>query len=127
MPFYQYRCDECKIEFEEFRQVCQRYDVNCPSCDLIPHIVIGPAAVHTFQPYYDVSLGQHIKSKDHKKKVADGLGLTNVGDAGYDEAEKEARSNSEHREREESLKGPTEKFMKAWDKAKAMYPTPETD
>ena len=89
--------------------------------------MIMPAAVHTFTPYYDVHLNRHIKSAEHKKQVAESMGLTNVGDADYDEVEKVARGNKEQREREESQKGPTQKFMKAWEKAKAMYPTPETD
>ncbi len=90
---------------------------------MMPQIVIGSAAVHTFQPYFDNQLGKYVKTKEHQKKIAKGMGLTNVGDADFDQVEKVASGNREQREREESLKGPTEKFMKAWDKAKAMYPS----
>ena len=124
MPIYEYECKRCGHTFEERRRVDNRYRISCQQCgygDL--GILIGPVAVHTdLEPYYDIQLGCRIESKQQKKEVVRELGLTDVGDAPFDEVEKEAEKNRKHREEKWLNEKPTREFMEAWNKAKVMHP-----
>lgn len=45
MPTYKYHCGVCNTEFEEFKKISQRNDVDCPICQSTPPevgIVIQP-------------------------------------------------------------------------------------
>lgn len=33
MPIYQYECEECQQEFEEFKTIDDRETTKCPVCD----------------------------------------------------------------------------------------------
>lgn len=79
-------------------------------------------AVHDFQSYYDVHLGQHIKSPKHKRDVAKAMGLENVGDADYDQVDKVARRNEKEKRRQRLEAPPTKAFLESYEKAKGMYP-----
>lgn len=34
MPSYDYKCKKCDNEFSNIRKVADRYDVECPTCDV---------------------------------------------------------------------------------------------
>lgn len=44
MPTYQYRCPECKHEFEEFQSINDDPVLACPRCGKKPHRVITGGA-----------------------------------------------------------------------------------
>jgi len=125
MPIYEYECRKCGHRFEERRGVDDRHNVSCQRCgSKTIGIVIGPVSVHTdLEPYYDVQLGCHIKSKQHKRSVAKDMGLTDVGNASVYDVEKEAEKNRKHREEKWLNERPSREFMEAWEKAKATYPS----
>lgn len=55
MPIYEYRCNECGYEFEEYRGMADRYNVNCPDCKRAVHIrmsvFVEGRPSHTFTTY----------------------------------------------------------------------------
>lgn len=122
MPFYDYECTQCGFSFDEQRQVSERNTVRCQKCGSKTHIVINSVSVHLFEPYYDSQLGTSIKSPQHKKQVAKALGLTNIGDAKSHEVDQIALEHKLKKEKTETAKGPDQKFMDAWYKAKALHP-----
>jgi putative FmdB family regulatory protein len=72
MPMYQYRCDKCGKELEEFHKVDDRYEQKCPACGEKMQIVIQPSPIHIFEPFFHPNLTTkpvYVKSKEHLKQL----------------------------------------------------------
>ena len=72
MPMYQYRCDKCGKELEEFHKVDDRYEQKCPACGEKMQIVIQPTTFHIFEPFWHPNLDKKpvfVKSRAHLKEL----------------------------------------------------------
>ncbi len=58
MPMYQYRCDKCGKELEEFHKVDDRNNQICPECKRYMQIVIQPSPIHVFERFLSSKLRQ---------------------------------------------------------------------
>lgn len=68
MPTYQYRCDNCGHEFEEFQSITEEPLQTCPECQGHVHRLISGGAGLLFKGsgFY---ITDH-RSKDYKAKAA---------------------------------------------------------
>jgi len=123
MPRYDYRCRDCFCQFESFSYINERYQKKCPECQSeFIEILLTTCNYQAFEPYDDPYLGVRITGREHKKQVVKGMGLTNVGDASFDEVERQAASNKRERKKAEDETPLPQDFLDSYYKAKAMYP-----
>ena len=45
MPIYQYKCNNCKLEFEEKNKFSDSISVKCPNCDSIARKIFAPVPI----------------------------------------------------------------------------------
>jgi len=125
MPVYDYRCRKCHKEFEAFNYIDDRQLQKCIKCGSVCEIIFTtPPAVHDlgWEPIWDNQLGRVVRSRKDRERAAKEIGLTNVGDATFEEVEREANYNKQRKERESLEEKPSEKFLEAYRKAQALYP-----
>jgi putative FmdB family regulatory protein len=87
MPNYDYKCI-CGHEFEEYRTVDERYNVECPKCGETPRMKIGKVNFindvvrNKDGKYgdYNPGLGEYVTSKSDMIKKAKAKGLEWIGD-----------------------------------------------
>ncbi len=119
MPIYEYECRECKHRFTESHSISERHDETCRECGAGVSIVIGNCYFHKFTPHYNVQLGREIRSRPHKAAVMQEMGVMSVGDADFDEVEKQAKYNKECIDKAKCKKK-FKKFVEDWPKYQAM-------
>lgn len=76
MPNYDYRCDVCNQDWEEFNSIKQRNNSNCPSCDNAGtlRITTGRKPIVFQSQYFEhiaadpVYAGSKQQLKDHLKR-----------------------------------------------------------
>ena len=79
MPMYQYRCDKCGKELEEFHKVDDRHNQVCPECKRYMQIMIQPSPIHVFKGFFHPNLDKKpvwISSKANLKEESDKRGMT---------------------------------------------------
>ena len=70
MPLFSYECSICKQITDEFRSIANRND--CPKCECggeTQKIIARYAAISDLEPYFDINLESHIKSRKHRQEV----------------------------------------------------------
>jgi len=79
MPIYSYKCP-VHGEFEESFPLSENPQFSsCPECGRTAKKVIKSPAIHIFEPYYDVGLGEQIDSKEEREKIAKAKNATPIG------------------------------------------------
>jgi putative FmdB family regulatory protein len=119
MPIYDYECRECAHRFSESHSVLERHGEFCRSCGGRVFIVIGNCNFHKFTPHYNVQLGRQINTLTEKKEIMQEMGVMSVGDADFDEVEKQAKYNKETIDKAKRKKK-LNSFMEDWPKYDAM-------
>ena len=79
MPMYQYRCDKCGKELDEFHKVKDRYAQICSECGEKMQIMIQPSPIHVFKGFFHPNLDKKpvwISSKANLKEESDKRGMT---------------------------------------------------
>lgn len=123
MPTYDYQCHQCHHEFEAYNYLDDRRFQQCENCGGACEIIFkSVAAAHTFEPYFDVALGRRIESAKDKRRVLKEMGLTNVGDADFDQVERVAKENKALRDRQYLDEKPSKEFLESYNKAQVRYP-----
>ena len=78
MPTYNYRCNQCKIEFSIFKGINDTKIDNCPDCSSnskIERIITGGTGmIFKGDGFY---INDYVKNKDKKKKLKDNKGNKN--------------------------------------------------
>lgn len=72
MPLYDYRCKECKNEFEKVRKIKDRHDVSCPKCQSDCDLLITGSKKDWFRPHWNDGFDidpVFVKSKKHYKEL----------------------------------------------------------
>ena len=85
MPVYEYRCLECHEVTEKLRSLEEYRDpLDCSYCGGATKKIVSIQRVHPdFEPYYDDNLECGIKSKQHRKKVMQEQGVTELYGKGW--------------------------------------------
>jgi putative FmdB family regulatory protein len=71
MPLYDYKCNECGLEFEEIRKIIDRYNAECPKCKGSVEI-IPKAKLQIFKPFINEDFDGTpilVESKAHYKQL----------------------------------------------------------
>ena len=69
MPLYNYRCEKCAFECDDFSSVAERHN-GPPHCGQKMRLdVSGPSIRCDLEPYFDENLETYIKSRQHHKQV----------------------------------------------------------
>jgi putative FmdB family regulatory protein len=74
MPTYTYRCASCGTVFDKWNSIAMRQTTTC-SCgataeqDVLAAIPFVTTPPEWFKPGYDEGLGEHIHSKEERKRV----------------------------------------------------------
>lgn len=70
MPLYDYECNDCGHEFEEFQTISERHNMHCPKCSGSCDLTFKPQPRYVpFNGYFDEGLGVHITGRDHRRRV----------------------------------------------------------
>jgi putative FmdB family regulatory protein len=84
MPIYNYHCNKCDEEFENFSSIDERKFSECPECGSQSELVFSPninVAIHVFQPYLDTNISEkpvYIETKSQKQALLKQNGLTEM-------------------------------------------------
>lgn len=70
MPLYEYECERCDKQKDEFRSIADRNaPITCECGGSMKKIIAGYRVIGDLEPYYDDNLQAHIRSKQHRKQV----------------------------------------------------------
>lgn len=70
MPLYDYECERCGKQRDEFRSVADRNNpLSCECGSPMKKIISGYRVIGDLDPYYDDNLDTYVRSKQHRKEV----------------------------------------------------------
>ena len=70
MPIYDYRCIDCKHEFELYNKLAQKDKQKCPKCKGITKTLITTTSrPDVFLDYYDENLDATVTSSAHRRQI----------------------------------------------------------
>lgn len=80
MPLYDYFCDKCNFQFDDFRRVIDREFTNCPQCGTLSKKIFSKNRFikDLFVPYVDTNLFHDpvfVESKNHRKELMKKAGV----------------------------------------------------
>lgn len=71
MPNYDFFCEECDFEWEDFSKVADLPNVECPECGGPGKVAIKsrPNVIFDIEEQFDYGLGKRIRSRNHKRET----------------------------------------------------------
>ena len=75
MPLYEYRCPDCKDEWEAYHKVDVRMEEYCTTCTTKAEILMSTPSTPVVYEYYSEQLDSVVTGPKHKKQLAKSKGL----------------------------------------------------
>lgn len=78
MPLYDYRCIECKHEFEHFSTVDDKDNYFCEKCDGVVETLITIKSNPQFYEGYDAQLDAYLTGPEQKRRIMKEKGISEI-------------------------------------------------
>lgn len=78
MPIYDYRCNHCGREDKDVFAKMDEVEISCKTCGKMSDRLISVSyrVIPDLEPYFDVNLDSHIKSRRHRESVMKDKGVS---------------------------------------------------